>query len=195
MATVDERAPVVFLLGSSCGDREANLGKAASMLEEQVYYSARLEQEMARQTVPFDLGILVDRPPVVRSGIYETPAWPQGCGLGNFLNMALVLLSDMDPHDLLAVAKEVEAALGRDNSLPLYDAQGTRIYRDRPIDVDIIFYGDLVLDTPDLVIPHPLMDRRLFVLEPLCEILPDYVHPVSGKTVREMLNDLKKTSI
>jgi 2-amino-4-hydroxy-6-hydroxymethyldihydropteridine pyrophosphokinase len=60
-------------------------------------------------------------------------------------------------------------------------------YEDRIIDVDILLYGDLVIEETDLIIPHPLMSERLFVMQPLCEIAPQLVHPVLRKSIKELL--------
>jgi 2-amino-4-hydroxy-6-hydroxymethyldihydropteridine diphosphokinase len=62
----------------------------------------------------------------------------------------------------------------------------------RTIDIDILFYGDQVMETPELVIPHPRLAKRAFVLAPLVEIAPDLVHPVSGKTAKELLKAAKE---
>jgi 2-amino-4-hydroxy-6-hydroxymethyldihydropteridine diphosphokinase len=86
-----------------------------------------------------------------------------------FHNIACAGRTALAPHDLLRTAKGIEAALGR--------TPGVR-YGPRAIDVDILLYDDLVLETPDLVIPHPGIAERAFVLFPLCEIAPELVHPV-----------------
>lgn len=96
-----------------------------------------------------------------------------------FLNQALEVSTRLDPYALLELARSIEVRMKRVPTV----AKGPRT-----IDIDIIFAGDTVLDTPDLTIPHPRLARRNFVLVPLCEIAPEIRHPVLGKTIREMVS-------
>ena len=128
-------------------------------------------------------------PPAVvvlaRSPVYATPPW--GCtDQPAFLNMALKGETPLEPVALLAHLKNLETELGR---LP------TIRWGPRQIDMDILFYDDLIVDTPDITIPHPRLHERAFVLVPLADLAPDLRHPVLGKTVRELLAGVDTTGV
>ena len=127
-------------------------------------------------------------PPAVvlsaRSPVYETePRYL--ADQPEFLNMAVCGTTRLDAPDLLARLKALEAELGRRES--------TR-FGPRPIDLDILFYGDEIIDTPGLVVPHPRLAERVFVLRPLADIAPHKCHPVSGKSVSTLLDELTDKS-
>jgi len=100
-----------------------------------------------------------------------------------FLNGALLLETELSPMVLMRELLGVERAMGRERVGAM--AKGPRV-----IDLDLLLYGDWVLWAEELVLPHPRMEERRFVLEPLAEIAPGWVHPVLGLTVREMLGRL-----
>lgn len=112
-----------------------------------------------------------------KSEVYETPPWGY-TEQEPFLNQAVKATTYLDPEPLLKHIKRLEVALGR---------KATFRYGPRLIDIDILFYDDLTLETPSLAIPHPHVQERGFVLMPLMDIAPDLVHPLSGRSVREML--------
>ena len=112
-----------------------------------------------------------------KSHVYETP--PSGYEeQPKFLNQVIKVKTYLEPELLLKHIKRLEVTLGRKTSFQ----NGPRL-----IDIDILFYDDLVLDTSSLVIPHPRLHERGFVLMPLMDIDPDLVHPVNKKSVREMI--------
>ena len=112
------------------------------------------------------------------SSIYETEPW--GFNSPNsFLNRVVKIETELYPFDLLNETKKLEQELGRTQKT-------TRNYQDRIIDIDIILYGDLILQSEQLILPHPFFHQRDFVLKPLIEIAPDLIHPVFGKTITEL---------
>ncbi len=114
------------------------------------------------------------------SSVYDTEP------IGNvnqprFLNLVCQVYTRLAPSELLTLAKGIERKLGR-----VFGRPNTP----RPIDIDILFYGDQVIETPELIIPHPKLTDRAFVLIPLDEIAPDLVHPVKGKTIKQLLKGI-----
>lgn len=135
----------VFMgLGSNLGDREANIWRAVGLIGERVGSVVRM------------------------SSLIETEPW----GFQSehrFVNAAVLCQTDKTPREVLALTQQIERDMGRTRKsmdLPLTSKQ----YSDRPIDIDILLYDDLVVDEPDLKIPHPLMHERDFVMIPLKEI-------------------------
>jgi 2-amino-4-hydroxy-6-hydroxymethyldihydropteridine diphosphokinase len=116
------------------------------------------------------------------SSFYETEPW----GMLNaqfFLNIAIKLSTLLTPTELLKVILSIEENLGRIRN-PL-----STEYESRPIDIDILFYGTTVIDTTRLVVPHPLLHSRKFVLTPLSEIASDFIHPVFNKSIFTLLKE------
>lgn len=99
-----------------------------------------------------------------------------------FINAVVKIETQLDPFELLTTLKQIEEKVGRTSSSIRF---GPRV-----LDMDIIFYSDAVLKTQNLVIPHPRMHNRCFILAPLCDIDPDIVHPVFKKSVQQLLEDL-----
>ncbi|MDX2094560.1 MAG: 2-amino-4-hydroxy-6-hydroxymethyldihydropteridine diphosphokinase [Alphaproteobacteria bacterium] len=152
---------ILLALGSNRGKREEFLAQARTVL---AFYDVQI---------------------VAASGIHETPAlMPEGAPDDwnrPFLNQVIRVETHLRPHDLLACVKLIESELGRTPEAR---------WAPREIDIDILAYDDVLVVDAILTLPHPQMDIRRFVLAPLCEIAPDWRHPVLDKTARELLAEL-----
>ena len=155
-------------LGSNIGDKEALLQTAIHQIEKQI-------------------GNVVSQ-----SAFYVTTPWGFSSE-NNFLNAALCVQTELLPRQVMEVTQDIERRLGRKRKAT---AGG---YTDRTIDIDILLYDNLVISDSSetgesLIIPHPLMTQREFVLLPLAEIAPTLVHPVLGKTMEELQKEITSAS-
>ena len=149
-------------IGTNLGDREANLRRAVDEIARSVGSTPRV------------------------SSIYESEAW--GYQSDNpFFNIAVEFESDLPVGRLLDIFQRIEREAGSSSHR---NADGS--YADRLVDIDIIYYGDSIISSDTLVTPHPRMEQREFVLVPLCELSPQWKHPISGLTAEEMLKNLQK---
>lgn len=119
------------------------------------------------------------------SNIYETPPWGY-TDQPAFLNMAVKARTRLRPRGLLKYLKELEAEMGREESFR---------YGPRKIDLDILFFDDLILNEDALTIPHPRMQERAFVLVPLADVGAEVIHPLLKQTVRELMEAVDTASI
>ncbi len=118
------------------------------------------------------------------SSLYETAPW--GFESENrFLNQIVILETKLLPDELLQATQTIEKTLGRT------EKSHAGIYADRPIDIDIIDYNGEVLTADNLVLPHPLMHKRAFVLQPLCEVWAEWQHPLLHKTAQQLLAEIE----
>ena len=117
------------------------------------------------------------------SGSMETEPW--GFESENlFLNAAIKMETPLTPDELLSATQAIEREMGREKK-----SDGT--YHDRVIDIDILLYDNRVIEHPGLIVPHPLMQERLFVMAPLAEIAPFERHPLLGRTFMELADSLR----
>jgi 2-amino-4-hydroxy-6-hydroxymethyldihydropteridine diphosphokinase len=133
----------------------------------------------ASAALPPGVSVLAESP------VYETPPWGV-TEQPKFLNMVLMVETALEPVALLKHLKEIETRLGR---------TATIRYGPRVIDLDILFYGNRVLTSPELSLPHPRLHERAFVLVPLADLAPDLIHPTLGKSIRELLETVDKKGI
>lgn len=120
---------------------------------------------------------------VSQSALYVSAPWGF-TSQNSFLNNAVAVETSLTPDELLHTTQGIERTLGRTHKTV------NRQYSDRLIDIDILFYDSLVMDTPALTLPHPLLHQRLFVLSPLAEIAPTLRHPILQKTIRTLHHEL-----
>lgn len=154
----------IFLsLGSNQGDRHKML-------------------EMAVKSIEQETGTLLKR-----SSVYETEPWEMP-GADPFLNQVIQISTSLSPPDLLKTLQKIEKKLGRIH----HPASGishpaSPAFFPRPIDIDILFYSNQIIDLPELVIPHQKIPERRFVLVPLAEIAADFIHPALKLSIRKLL--------
>lgn len=150
---------VFILLGSNLGNRQLLVNQACKMIEERC-------------------GKIV-----AKSRLYESEPW----GFKSehwFLNQVVEINTSLTPDELMDTLLAIEKELGRDRSTP---HEG---YVSRPMDLDILYWNDgLIADNQHVIVPHPRLHLRRFTLLPLCDVAPDYVHPILKKTNRQLLDE------
>lgn len=152
---------VVLLTGTNLGDKSENLNKAA-------------------ESIKANIG-----PIIAGSEIYRSEPWGFESN-EDFLNQAIVVETSLSPQEVLSAVLSIESELGRVRSAASPEEKTVRKYESRVIDIDILFYDDIIINTENLVIPHPLICEREFVLTPLKEIIGDFIHPVNGKKISDL---------
>ncbi|TSD66135.1 2-amino-4-hydroxy-6-hydroxymethyldihydropteridine diphosphokinase [Inquilinus sp. KBS0705] len=120
-----------------------------------------------------------------KSAVYETQSWGKA-DLPDYLNQVIVIQTNLTAQNVLQKILAIELLLGRKRE----EKWGSRI-----IDIDILFYGDQIINAPGLVVPHPELHNRRFTLEPLAELTPDFIHPVLNKNILILKKELKDTLI
>jgi 2-amino-4-hydroxy-6-hydroxymethyldihydropteridine diphosphokinase len=147
----------------------SNLGKRQLALRAALDHLSRLPATRVLKTATFRETAPVGGPP----------------GQGPYINSAVAVETALAPRDLLTALLSIEHTLGRDRSTETRNGP-------RTADLDLLLYGDQIINEPHLTVPHPRLHQRLFVLEPLAEIAPDTIHPVLHQSIRNLLQNLRK---
>jgi 2-amino-4-hydroxy-6-hydroxymethyldihydropteridine diphosphokinase len=149
-------------IGGNLGNREKNL-------------------EIAIKALAQKAGTLMAVSPVYETGPLGFKSNDQ------FLNLVVVLETELTPVKILNCIMNIENGLGRKRRKGKYVS--------RTIDIDLLFYENIIIENSELIIPHPRMHERKFVLVPFCDIAPDYIHPVFQRSIRELLDSTEDKSI
>ena len=154
-------------VGSNLGDRVANCEFAVTLLQQDGLTKL-----------------------LIKSKWYETRALVRWCDstlVPDYINGVVRIETELSPYELLAALQKIENRLGR--------VRTGKKWEPRTADLDILFYDDMVIDTPALKIPHPELHKRMFVLRPLCDIAPTFAHPVLNETMQELLLSLRANEV
>lgn len=156
---------VFISLGSNLGNRSANLQKSIDLIEEKAGKVS------------------------LTSSLYETEPWQMASQTKNFVNRVILIETSMGAEYLLDTLLDIERQLGR-----LRNSANT-LYESRIIDLDILFYNEELISTTKINIPHPLLHKRMFVLEPLAELQPNFIHPLFNKSIKTLLSECTDTTV
>ncbi len=160
---------IYLSLGTNLGRRELHLQEAVKLIQSRIGKPERV------------------------SRYYESEPWGFSSA-HSFYNCCLSLKTTMAPLLLMDELLAIEKEMGRQRE-KMDEKRGEKGYSDRIIDIDLLFYGDCQMDHPGLTLPHPSLEDRRFVLFPLAEIAPDFIHPVSGMSMELMLQQCKDKSV